>query len=820
MVKKSKKWLFLKKIFWIGLFAFFVVVGLLAIWTTTLNLPKLENFEERKVAQSTKIYDRTGEILLFDVHGEIKRTVVSLDQISDYVEKATIAAEDKNFYSHNGIEPMAIIRAVFKNLASGNLLSGQGGSTITQQVLKNALLTTDKKISRKIKEWVLAPRLENILTKDEILAIYLNEVPYGGNVYGIQEASLRFFGKEAKDLNLTESAYLAALPQAPTYYSPYGNNLDDLENRKNYVLDQMVEAGFIGKEEADNAKKTKVAFEKQEEFGIKSPHFVMYVREILEKEYGKDVIEEGGLRVTTSLDWEMQQVAEEIVLKHSLENEKKFNAENGAMISVDPKNGEVLVMVGSRNYFDEKIDGNFNIITSERQPGSVFKPIVYSEAFTKGYRPETIVFDLETEFSTSCEDDPKTCYKPQNYDGVFRGPVSLRNALAQSINIPAVKVLYLAGLRDSLVLAKKMGLETLTNVDQYGLTLVLGGGEVKPLDVAKAYSVFATEGIKTELAPILKIENASGEVLFDIKNENQNLRSERVLDESVARDINDILTDNEARTPAFGSSSYLYFPENDVAVKTGTTNDYKDAWIVGYTPNLTTVAWAGNNDNSPMEKKVAGFIVAPMWNEFMRFALEKRDSEYFNDPDPKNLDVKPIIVGFWKGEEIKSVKNNEEERIVVTGGGNGIHSILHWVDKNNPLGPIPTNPNNDSQYEQWEKSVQEWVKKQKISDKVKIQDLNKEKDVVLEIISLNEDVEYLKNEYIAVVVKISDNRKIDRGEVYLNEKKLGDLDKEGVSLAFIPEKIDSIKKENKLNVVVVDELGNKFKKEIVLKIKD
>ncbi len=718
--KKLKKGVILNLIKY-GFLAFFVLFGVVALWATTLSLPDLQNFEERHVAQSTKIYDRTGEILLYDVHGDVKRTVVSLDNISDYLEKATIAVEDKDFYEHSGIQFSAIIRAIWNNINAGNLLGGQGGSTITQQVIKNALLTTDKKVSRKIKEWVLAPRLESLLTKDQILEIYLNEVPYGGNVYGIQEASLRFFGKEAKNLNLVESAYLAALPQAPTFYSPYGNHRDQLEVRKNRVLEDMHNVGFISEQEMKEAIKQEVKFERQEEFGIKAPHFVIYVRNILEQQYGQDIIEEGGLKVITSLDWELQKEAEDIVKKYALENEDKFNAENGAIVATDPNTGEVLVMVGSRDYFDEDIDGNYNIATAERQPGSAFKPFVYAEAFNKGYLPNTVVFDLETEFSTSCSEDEDTCYNPGNYDDIFRGPISLRDALAQSVNVPAVKVLYLSGLRDSLNLAKKMGIETLTNEGQYGLTLVLGGGEVRPLDMASAYSVFANEGTKYKETTILKIEGSNGNVLFEQTEPDGN----RVLSKQTARLINDVLSDNNARTPAFGSNSPLYFPGRDVAAKTGTTNDYRDAWIIGYTPYISVAAWAGNNDNSVMEKKVAGFVVAPMWNEFMQIVLEKseRDDKFTPPSDIFYENIKPIIAGFWKGEEIKLIKKNGISFPLVSGStGDGIHTILHWVDKNDPTGSNPNKPWRDSQYSEWENSIQKWVRRQNISDNVDVID--------------------------------------------------------------------------------------------------
>jgi membrane peptidoglycan carboxypeptidase len=519
MIQKTSKFLKkqgLKKIILACLVAMFLFAGGIMIWVATFEMPDLDNFAERKVVQSTKILDRTGRVILFDVHGEVTRTVVTLDKINDYAEKAAIAIEDSNFYNHNGIEIKAIFRAIFTNISRGNLLSGQGGSTITQQVIKNALLTSDKKVSRKLKEWVLAPRLEKQLTKDQILEIYLNEIPYGGTVYGIQEASRRFFGKDASDLTLAESAYLAALPQAPTYFSPYGKNLDQLEARKNRVLKEMLRNKFVTQEEYDAAMEEKVEFQKPENFGIKAPHFVFWVLEQLEEKYGAEAVEQGGLKVTTTLDWELQEKAQEIVNKYALENDARFNAENGSLVAVDPKTGEVLVMVGSRDYFDEKIDGNFNIATTRRQPGSAFKPIVYAEAFNKGYRPETVVFDIPTEFSTTCASGGN-CYSPQNYDNIFRGPMSLRDALAQSVNVPAVKALHLAGIRDSITLARSMGIGTLSNPDQYGLTLVLGGGEVRPIDMATAYGVFANDGIKAETFGILKVEDRKGKTLEENK---------------------------------------------------------------------------------------------------------------------------------------------------------------------------------------------------------------------------------------------------------------------------------------------------------------
>jgi 1A family penicillin-binding protein len=763
----------LKTTFLIGLVSFFIFTGIIIIWITSFELPSLDSFEERRVVQSTKIYDRTGEIILFDVHGDINRTVVPYEDISDYVKFATIAIEDANFYNHNGIEIKSIVRAILNNIKDGDLLGGQGGSTITQQVIKNALLTTDKEVSRKIKEWVLAPRLENILTKDQILNIYLNEVPYGGTVYGVQEATRRFFSKDAKDLSVAEAAYLAALPQAPTYFSPYGGYKEELETRKTKVIQRMFEHGFITEEEFNTANNEQVVFQKQASFGIKAPHFVMYIKEQLEEEYGKEAVEQGGLKVITTLDWELQEKAEEIVNKHALANKEKFDAENGAIVAVDPKTGQILTMVGSRDYFDNDIDGNFNITTAKRQPGSSFKPFVYAEAFNKGYRPETVVFDLATEFSTTCESSGE-CYKPVNYDGKYNGPMSLRNALAQSVNVPAIKVLYLAGLRDSLKLAKNLGIGTLTNVGQYGLTLVLGGGEVRPIDMASAYAVFANDGVKRPHVGILSVEDQEGEVLEEYKEE-----SARVLNEQTSRLISDVLSDNVARAPVFGSNSYLNFRGRDVAAKTGTTNDYRDAWIVGYTPSISVAAWAGNNDNSSMSKKAAGSIVAPMWNEYMQFALNKYPGEPFQSPEPMNQDVKPIIRGEWQTSNI--------------------HSILHYVDKNNPLGDEPNNPGRDPQYGMWEEAVSIWSGGKSFSPPS-----NNSK--TLSIISPDNGKSYFNDK--EMVVSISFSGDIKESEVILNGQNIGEIDPVGKSIMFIPNNTPGISDSNTVQVNIVDGLGN------------
>lgn len=768
------------------LLIFFILTGSFFIWLSTVELPDLNNFENRIVSESTKIYDRTGKVVLFDVHGNVRRTVVPLDQISSHVRLATIAIEDQNFYQHNGIEPKAILRAILTNLKEGELLSGQGGSTITQQVIKNALFTNDKLISRKIKEWVLAPRLEAKLTKDEIIELYLNEVPYGGTVYGVQEASRKFFGKDAKDLTLVESAYIAALPQAPTYYSPYGSHKDDLELRKNKVLREMLSLNFITQSEYDQAMKEKVEFQKQEDYGIKAPHFVMYVRELLEEKYGAELVEKGGLKVITTLDWELQQDAEEIAKKWALKNTAQYDAENAAIVATDPNTGQIISMVGSRDYFDEEIDGNYNIATANRQPGSSIKPIIYAEAFNKGFRPETVVFDLPTEFSTTCYSGG-SCYSPQNYDEKFRGPISLRSALAQSLNVPAVKTLYLAGLEDSLALAKEMGLETLTNAKQYGLTLVLGGGEVRPLDMAAAYGVFAADGVKHPTTGILEVQDKKGKTLEKFEQKDY-----RVLPEQTARLISSVLSDNDARTPSFGSNSPLYFPGIDVAAKTGTTNDYRDTWIVGYTPNISVVAWAGNNDNRSMSKQVAGFIVAPMWNEFMQKAIEKYPASSFIDPEPIDPDVKPVIRGVWENES-------------------GVHEILHWVKTSDPLGAYPSNPASDSQYILWEEPVQKWLNGQDFEEGSK-------SNASLKIVNPEQGEKYIETMEMFVAATLVGSE-IESGKVYLNNEYIGDINPEGGVFSFIPSQQGSSKSsKNTIRVEVKGTDGKEHKDSVTFEL--
>lgn len=683
------------------LFFFIVALGLIACalgiaWIATLNLPDFNNFENRNIANSTKIYDRTGTVILYNIHDNVKRTAVNLNQISIYIQQATISIEDAHFYEHNGFRPTSFIRALLANIVSGGF--SQGGSTLNQQVIKNALLTRDKTITRKVKEIILSMKLDAELPKDTILQMYLNESPYGGTMYGVEEASMSFFGKHAKDVGLAEAAYLAALPQSPTYYSPYGKHKAALDQRKNLVLQRMFELGYITEDEKIRAQQEVVTFITDVSNNGKALHFVMYVREYLEQKYGRDVVQNGGLKVITTLDYSLQKQEEEIVKTGALENDKKFKAKNAALVAIDPRNGQILSMVGSRDFFDTAIPGQFNVATALRQPGSSFKPIVYAAAFALGYTPETVIFDVPTQFSTRCDayGNPRgnaqesDCYMPVNYDGIFRGPISLRNALAQSLNVPAVKLLYLTGLSNAVTLAQNMGLSTITDPARYGLSLVLGGGEITLLELTNAYGVFANNGIYSKPQFILEVKDADGTLL-----EKYSPNQTEVLSDTVTTLISSVLSDQTAKIPAYGANSPLFFGERPVASKTGTTNDYRDVWVIGYTPSVVVGMWGGNNDNTPIDKKVAGLVLAPIWHKAMAAAIATSSIEYFPDPLP-NTSQKAILRGEYCTE-------------------GGVHDILRYVIKNNPDGPLPANPEDDSQFSLWETALQDWLAKHPIT---------------------------------------------------------------------------------------------------------
>ncbi|MDQ1283968.1 MAG: Peptidoglycan glycosyltransferase [Patescibacteria group bacterium] len=585
------------------------------------DTPDAKVLGEMDFPETSTIYDRTGEHILYEIHGNENRKILPHDQIPDIARLAAIAAEDDNFYNHNGFDAASMVRAARANVESGKI--EQGGSTITQQLARNVFFTREKTFERKIKEVLMAVKIENNFSKDEILDAYLNNISYGSNVCGIGQASEWFFGKKALDLTLDEAALLAALPKATTYYSPHGNHKEDLIARKEYVLRRMAELGLAGEEEARSAMEAEtLAKIKPLKIEISAPHFVFYVIEQLEKEYGQEMLEAGGLRIITTLDWELQKLAEETVKKGAEYNEKTYGAENASLAAVNPKTGEILAMAGSRDFFDGKIDGQVNVATSLRQPGSSFKPFAYAKAFEKGYQPETYILDIPTDFG---RDGSGKNYIPKNYDGKFHGLVTMRSALSMSLNIPAVKTLSLAGVPETIELAERLGITTLTDKNRFGLSLVLGGGDVKLLEMTGAYGVFANDGKKAALLAVAKIVDGGGQIVFENKN-----RYEQVLDVEIARRINSILSDTEARKPIFGNAGNLRLSGRPVAAKTGTTQEYKDGWTVGYTNDIAAGVWAGNNDSRPMKSGSDGvYSAAPIWHAFMEKAAELYPKEKF-----------------------------------------------------------------------------------------------------------------------------------------------------------------------------------------------
>ena len=710
--KKPKNWksiIFSKRTFKWLLILFLagcLTLAALIIWYSR-GLPNPNQLINREVAQSTKIYDRSGEHILYEIHGAEKRTLVSLNQIPDNVKHATIAIEDKNFYTHGGISVWAMFRTLVTNVIYHR---SAGGSTLTQQLVKNAILTNEKSIPRKIKEIILAQRIEKKFSKDEILQMYLNEIPYGSSAYGVEAASQKYFGKKIGDVTLAEAATLAALPQAPSRYSPYGSHKDLLLGRKDYVLDVMAEQGYISESERDQAKKEEIKFQKPEA-NITAPHFVMYVKDILADKYGEKVMEQGGLKVYTTLDYDKQKAAEEIITEKTKNYPAKYNAHNAALVSIDPKTGQVLVMVGSRDYFDDTIDGQVNVATSPRQPGSSLKPLVYATLFEKGYTPDTILYDVNTNFSN----DPDNPYEPKNYSLNENGPVSIRKALAGSLNVPAVKALYLADVKTVTKNAADLGYTTLTNPERYGLSLVLGGGEVKLLEHTNAYSAFANEGKISEITTILKIEDKDGKVLEESKTKTR----DTILSKKTTEMINSILSDNAARSFIFSASNYLNLGERPVAAKTGTTNDFKDAWTIGYTPSLVTGVWVGNNDSSKMNSGADGSVIAaPIWHDFMKIALKDYSVENFT-PYDNTKTGKAIVDGNVSTANVLQIdkfsgllaSSSTPPELIEERAYGTPHCILYYVDKDNPLGPKPTNPENDPQFSNWELGVQNWFKK-------------------------------------------------------------------------------------------------------------
>ncbi len=681
-----------------------VIALVLLFFYYVWNLPQPEKFTETPFIQSSKIYDKTGKVLLYDIFGEEKREIVPFEKISSNIKNAILVSEDERFYQHGGFDIQGIIRSLIVDLRGGS----QGGSTITQQLVRSVYLTKQKKISRKIKEIVLSIQLESRYSKDQILDWYLNEVPFGENAYGVESASQTYFNKPASDVTLAQAAILASILPAPSHYSPYGAYKAELLEKKDALLEKMNRLGYITQQQLEEAKAEKLEFSEATN-SIKAPDFVLYVKKYLDEKYGEDYLKEKGLRIYTTLDWDLQEHAEK-VLKDSTSALASRRAYNAATVAINPKTGEILALVGSKDYFGEPYPkgcdeqaGNkclfapkYDVVTmGQRQPGSSFKPLVYATAFKRGFTPDTVVWDVKTEFNTYCSPDAQQvvdatgskCYHPQNYDGNVRGKVSLRQSLAGSLNIPSVKTLYLAGIPESLETARDLGITTLTDTNNYGLSLVLGGGDVNLMEMVSAYGVFATEGDYTAPVSILKITDSEGNIIEENK-----VNSTKVLDTQVARQISNILSDNNARSFIFGPNSPLNIPGYDVAVKTGTTQNYVDGWTLGYAPSIAVGVWVGNNNNVPTYDSGVG-LAAPIWHKIIEKVLEGQPKESFTAPDP--------ITG--RSAALMGTLPKED-----------IHTILHYVDRNNPLGPEPRYPEKDPQYSHWQAAITNWVNPQPI----------------------------------------------------------------------------------------------------------
>lgn len=636
----------------LGLFYYFILK----------DLPSPTRLSNNTNSYSSQIYDRNGK-LLYTLYGDRNQTFVPLQKIPRQMQEATIAIEDKDFYRHGAVDFRGITRAMYSIFVHKQI---EGGSTLTQQLVKNSLLTPERTIQRKVKEVILAFATEIMYSKDKVLEMYLNQVPYGGTAYGVEAGARTYFGKDINKLSLAQMAFLAALPQAPSTFSPYGSHPEFGKARQEEVLKNMYQQGYITKQERDKALKEQLTFQKITN-PIKAPHFVFYVRDLLIKKYGQQAVEEGGFNVQTSLDLNLQNYAQKVVADQVAEVEQ-YHVGNGAALVTNPATGEILAMVGSKNYFDPK-QGNVNATIALRQPGSSIKPINYALGLLNGYSAATPFVDSPTCFP----DPPDKPYCPHNYDGRYHGIVQMRYALANSYNIPAVQMLKINGIEPFIATASAMGITTFKDPSRYGLSLTLGGGEVMMTDMATAFGVFANQGYRIDLHPILKITDRKGNVIEEYKPPSSPIFGKRVLPSDVTFIISDILADNQARTPAFGPSSALKIDKQHVSVKTGTTNDYRDNWTIGYTPSYLVSVWVGNNDNSVMTGIVSGITgAAPIWHDIMAHLLEGKKPEIPQKP--------PDVYG-------KHVCSNTG--LIASGNAGGCSTRFEYVIK----GQEPKKPN-------------------------------------------------------------------------------------------------------------------------------
>lgn len=799
----------------IGLAASFIVGTGVVAWISR-DLPDPNKLNDRQVSQSTKIYDRTGEHLLYEVYQNQKRTLVEMDQISDFAKKATVAVEDKNFYEHSGIRIQSILRARFNSLIGRRAGSG-GGSTLTQQLIKNTIVGDERRgfagYFRKIKEAILAVRLEKKYTKDQILKLYLNEIPYGSTNYGIESASQAYFQKKAADLTLAEAATLAAIPKAP---SRYLKDLDALRDRRDLVLALMFDQGMITEEQKKEAQG--VALRIFRNSGpMEAPHFVLYVKQLLSDQFGERAIDEGGLKVITSLDYDKQKIAEKTVKELGDKNAKDANANNAALVALDPETAQILALVGSRDYYNDEINGQFDVATlGKRQPGSSFKPFVYTAAFEKGYTPETVLYDVATEFDV--RSGGNTTYTPKNYDGKDHGLVTIRRALQGSLNIPAVKALYLVGVKNTIEFAKRFGYTTFTG--DYGLSLVLGGGEVNLLEHTNAYATLANNGTYDVPVSILKVTNSAGENLYEWKAD----EGKEAIKPEIAATISNVLSDDVSRAYIFGARGNLTLPDRPVAAKTGTTNDNKDAWTLGYVPSLAVGVWVGNTIPTPM-KAGGNALAGTIFNRFMKEALKGTPVEPFPTP-PINDAQKPVLRGGDGGITLNI--NSETGKIAISSTPNNLitqrtylppHDILHYVDKDDPRGPAPAFPNDDPQYAGWEAGLQAWMTKQQAAGAVTFQEPPTEYDSE-QSSELSPKIEFispveggvLNSREIKIEIKAVAPRGVTKVIYQIDNEHIGTTSVFPFSFTYYAQKLS--KGPHTLSAVAVDDAGNSSEKSI------
>lgn len=703
---------------------FLIATVMVAIFSVGLPDP---NKVIRREGFSTVIYDRNGKVL-YDLYDKQNRIPMELSQMPKYLQQATIAVEDKDFYRHQGFDTMGIFR-IIKNLFT--LRAVTGASTLTQQLVKNALLTPERTITRKLKEIILSNQIEKKFTKDEVLQMYLNEIPYGGPYYGVESAARGYFGKSAKDLNLVESAVLAGLPQAPTNYSPFGSNPKAYISRTKNVLSRMREDGYItAQQESDAAKQLPVIKFASASGTIKAPHFVFYVKEQLVDRFGEQMVSGGGLKVTTTVDLELQEESEKIV-NEEVKKLKAAKARNGAAVVLNPKNGEILAMVGSYDFFDKDF-GSYNIATALRQPGSSGKPFIYAAALARGYTGATLLVDAKTEYPIGIPNKPD--YAPANYDGKYRGPIQLRFALGNSINTIAVKMTALVGLKNIMQTGYNAGISTWEPTDEnmkdVGLSLALGGREVKLLELTSAYGGFATGGMHYEPLSILKVVDKQGKVVF----ENKSVAGKRVFTPEVSFIISHILSDNVARQDVFGVSSYLNVPGKTVAVKTGTTDLKRDNWTVGYSPSMVVGVWVGNNDNTVMSPTIASGVTGatPIWNKVMRSALKDKSNEQFVKPGGVNATEVDTFGGglphgsdskrseyFMKGTEPVAVSTVYKKLKLSKANGkiaNEVEIKSGDVEEKEFIVLSEKDPVSDDGKNRWQEAIDKWVAENRKDD--------------------------------------------------------------------------------------------------------